>query len=168
MHRSASLHACCADSIDWNRRSSEIGPVISFNSLSLVPTQPQTDAAVPEAHRGLHTYLYGEEGAESAHASSSGSNGGTGATYVQFTRGTVHSVEEWLGRYDSSQEQPKVAGVYGVYDDFEGLVSAWMLEEPLWATMMRLVSVDCMRVLALDQARQHPFSNSTPPTTNTQ
>ena len=86
------------------------------------PTQPQTDEAVPEGHKGLHSYLYGEGGAEGAHSSSSGGSGG-GSGYVQFTRGTLHEVEEWLARYDSSAGQPKVAGVYGVYDDFGGLVS---------------------------------------------
>jgi len=72
---------------------------------------------VPEGHKGLHSYLYGEEGAEGAHATSAGDSG-----YVQFTRGTIHPIDEWLARHDSTQGQPKVAGVYGVYDDFGGLV----------------------------------------------
>jgi hypothetical protein len=86
--------------------------------------QPQTDATVPEGHKGLHTYLYGEEGtAEGTHgAGSSSSAGGSSSGYVQFTRGTIHAVDEWLARHDSSPDQAKVAGVYGVYDDFGGLV----------------------------------------------
>ena len=87
--------------------------------------QPQTDDSVPEGHKGLHTFLYGEGegGAEGAHATaaSSGSSG-----YVQFTRGTIHEVQEWLAKHDGAEGQPKVAGVYGVYDDFGGLVRGWV------------------------------------------
>jgi hypothetical protein len=86
---------------------------------------------VPEGHKGLHEFLYGEGegGADGAHATATGSGSSSG--YVQFTRGMIHEVQEWLAKHDGREGQPKVAGVYGVYDDFGGLVRAACIYKPI-------------------------------------
>ncbi|GJP30259.1 hypothetical protein CLOM_g126 [Closterium sp. NIES-68] len=67
-----------------------------------------TDATVPEGHRGLHDFLYGEgsedvhEAASSAYTVRPGEDDGTLVTPVQD--------------YVAARELQKLAGIYAVYD----------------------------------------------------
>lgn len=65
------------------------------------------DANVPEAHRGLHDFLYGEEEDHGAGQSSSSTSDD-----LTFTRETIYSVAKWLETYASS----RIPAVYGVMD----------------------------------------------------
>jgi hypothetical protein len=77
---------------------------------------PVTDADVPEAHRGLHSFLYGDGDAETAHESA------TTSQQYSFREGeddgsALIAVEAYLEARDG--ERP--AGVYAIYDNRRNL-----------------------------------------------
>jgi hypothetical protein len=76
-----------------------------------------TDDAVPEAHRGLHSFLYGEGGAEEEHAGAAPGAAAAAAGGYLFREGEDDgsSLVE-AGAYLDAREGDRPVGVFAVYD----------------------------------------------------
>jgi len=80
----------------------------------LIAEQPslspiQTDANVPDGHRGLHSFLYDDGKEDDAHAAKPAGSRGR----VRFDGVNMYGVDRWLGMH----REERVCGVYSVLDE---------------------------------------------------
>jgi len=124
-----------------------------------------TDAHVPEAHRGLHSSLYGDsaESAEAAHASSESSEAESLQLPGRLDGSELLDLCSWLrevkSRFDGQALLSHAIGLYAVYDSQDSKAVPWRVSysRRVHFDLARINNPKALyaRVLLLDTTSEH-------------